>query len=170
GYMELLNRKSTRLANYDYSNENYYFITICTHNRQMLFGNVGNGLDHSEIKLNHYGEIAKNELLNIPNHFEGVRIDKYVIMPDHIHAIIVIGCDGKTERSRPFPTLSAIVGLYKSGVSKLIHEIEPDIKIWQKSFNDRIIRNEQGYREVWQYIEENSLKWDEDCFYHAQNK
>ena len=73
-------------------------------------------------------------------------------MPAPIHAIIIIGCNGETERSRPFPTL------YKSGVSKRIHELEPDIKIWQKSFNDRIIRNEKSYQEVWQYIDENPLK------------
>ena len=80
--MELPNRKPTRLANYDYSNQNYYFVTICTHNKLKLFGDVN--------KLNALGEIVKSELLNIPNHFEDIQIDKYVIMPDHIHAIIVI--------------------------------------------------------------------------------
>lgn len=147
--MELPNRKSTRLANYDYSNQNYYFITICTHNKQYLFKELN--------CLTEFGVIAKSELLNIPNHFEDIRIDKYVIMPDHIHAIIVIGCGGEAERSRPFPTLSTIVGLYKSGVSKRIHETNPNIKIWQKSFNDRIIRNEKGYYEVLKYIAENPL-------------
>lgn len=152
GFMGLPNRKPTRLANYDYSNQNYYFVTICTYNKLKLFGDVN--------ELNVVGEIAKNELLNIPNHFEGIRVDKYIIMPDHIHAIIIIGCNDEPERSRPFPTLSTIVGLYKSGASKRIHEIKPNIKIWQKSFNDRIIRNEQGYREAWQYIDENPLKWE----------
>lgn len=161
--MELPNRKLTRLANYDYSNQNYYFVTICTHNKSELFGEIDCGTvktasSANNIKLNVFGEIAKSELLNIPNHFDGIYINKYVIMPDHVHAIIVIGCKGGTERSRPFPTLSTIVGLYKSGVSKRIHEIEPNIKIWQKSFNDRIIRNEKGYREVWQYIDTNPLK------------
>lgn len=131
----------------------------------ILLFNVGNGLDRSEMELNELGKIAENELLNIPNHFDCVKIDKYVIMPDHIHAIIIIGCDGETERSRPFPTLSTIVGLYKSGVSKRIHEFEPNIKIWQKSFNDRIIRNEKGYQEIWQYIDTNPQKWEEDSFY-----
>ena len=96
--------------------------------------------------------------MNIPNHFDGVNIDKYVIMPNHIHAIFIIGCDGETERSRPFPTLSTVVGLYKSGVSKRVHETKPDIIIWQKSFYDRIIRDEQSYLEIWQYIDENPLK------------
>ena len=149
--MELQNRKSTRLKGYDYSNQNYYFVTICTHNKLHLFGDVN--------KLNEFGEIAEMELLNIPTHFDCIRIDKYVIMPDHIHGIIIIGYNDESERSRPFPTLSTIIGLYKSGVSKRIHEIKPNIIIWQKSFNDRIIRNEQGYLEVCKYINENPLKW-----------
>ena len=97
-------------------------------------------------------------------HFVGIRMDKYVIMPDHIHAIIIIGCNDALERSSQFPTLSTVIGLYKSGVSKRIHEIKPDIKIWQKSFNDRIIRNEKGYLEVLKYIDENPLKYEQDCF------
>jgi putative transposase len=161
--MELPNRKPTRLANYDYSNQNYYFVTICTHNKLKLFGEIDSGTVKTvpytnNIKLNSFGEIAKSELLNIPTHFDGIYIDKYVIMPNHIHAIIIIGCDGETERSRPFPTLSTIVGLYKSGVSKRIHKIAPNMKIWQKSFNDRIIQNSQGYLEVCKYIDENSMK------------
>lgn len=81
-------------------------------------------------------------------------------MPNHIHAIIIIGCNGtETERSRPFPTLSTIIGLYKSGVSKKIHKASPNLKIWQKSFYDKIIRNQKGYEEVCRYIIENPLKY-----------
>lgn len=153
--MELPDRKPTRLSGFDYSTPNYYFVTICVHNKLHLFGEVDN--------INEYGKIAEIELLSIPNHFDSVRIDKYVIMPNHIHAIIIIGCDGlDTERSRPFPTLSTIIGLYKSGVSKRIHEIEPNIQIWQKSFNDRIICNDKGYQEVWQYIDENPMKCEKE--------
>ncbi len=152
--MELPTRKLPRLQQYDYSKQNYYYVTICTHEKSHLFGSFNN--------LNQFGKIAQAELLNIPTHFDGIKIDKYVVMPNHIHAIIIIGCNGEAERSRPFPTLSTVIGLYKSGVSKLIHEIEPQIPVWQKSFYDKIIRNEQGYQEVWQYINENSLKWQED--------
>ena len=167
--MDLPQRKPTRLPGYDYSSEHYYFVTVCTHNRRPLFVHpAGNGLTRSEMILTEYGKITEYELLNIPHHFDGVRIDQYVIMPDHIHAIIIIGCDGQTERaipperSRPFPTLSAVVGLYKAGVTRRIHEIEPAIKVWQKSFYDRIIRDEAGYREVWQYIDENPKDWETD--------
>lgn len=155
--MELPNRKLPRLNGYDYSTPNYYFVTICTHERMLLFGNPD--------RLSCCGRLAESELLNISNHFKNVKIDKYVIMPNHIHAIIVIGCERESERSRPFPTLSNIIGLYKSGVSKRIHAVMPEVRVWQKSFYDRIIRNEVGYREIWKYIDENPQKWAEDELY-----
>ena len=133
--MDLPKRKLPRLSGYDYSKSNYYFVTICTDERKDLFGNAD--------KLNNLGIIAERKLLEIEKHYNNVSIDKYIIMPNHIHAIIVIE-NHETERSRPFPTLSHIVGLYKSGVTKEIHEIFPGIKVWQKSFNDVIIRNEKS--------------------------
>ncbi|MGM9648795.1 MAG: transposase [Butyricicoccaceae bacterium] len=150
------------MAGFDYSSQQYYFVTICTQKRRRLLSDiVGNGLDRSVVSVNtNCGNIAERQLVQIPAHFEGIRIDKYVIMPNHIHMILVIGCDGKTERSRPFPTLSTVIGLYKSGVSR-----EAGFPVWQKSFHDHIIRNAQDYREIWRYIDENPLKWQEDCFY-----
>ncbi|MBR3803651.1 MAG: transposase [Clostridia bacterium] len=149
--MKLPKRKSPRLPGFDYSSENYYYVTICTHNRKDLFGMPDN--------LTVYGEIAEKHLLNIEKHYDGILIDKYVIMPNHIHAIIVIGCDPEAERSRPFPTLDTILGLYKSGVSREIHQILPRLKVWQKSYFDKIIRNKEAYLEVYRYIEENPIKW-----------
>ena len=157
--MDLPKRKPTRLRGFDYSSENYYFITICTHNRQRLFGCVGDGLDRSEVGFSEFGRIADEELRKIPVRMSDARIDKYVIMPDHIHAILVLGCNGDSERSRPFPTLSTVVGLLKSGVSRRIHGIEPGIRVWQKSFYDKIIRDEQGYLEAWEYMDENPHKF-----------
>ena len=154
--MDLPKRKSPRLRGHDYSGHKSYFVTICTHKMARVFGDAA--------ILNEWGEIAENELLNIPERFHGVQIDKHVIMPNHIHAIITIGRNA--ERSRPFPTLSTIIGLYKSGVSKRIHDIAPDeTTIWQKSFYDRIIRDEHGYRQVWRYIDENPSNWHEDEYY-----
>jgi len=161
--MNLPKRKLPRLAKYNYANEGYYFITICTHDRLHLFGDINN--------LNEIGVIAEKELTNIPTHFENVKIDKYVIMPNHIHCILSIINDSETEpaeRSRPFPT-STIVGLYKSGVSKIVHAKYPDITLWQKSYHDHIIRGEADYQKIWQYIDENRLKWQEDEYYIAPN-
>ena len=147
--MDFPKRKLPRLSGYDYSRSNYYFVTICTDEKKDLFGEIG--------KLNCFGKIAEQKLLEIEQHYENVFVDKYVIMPNHIHAIIILK-KLKTERSRPFPTLSEVVGLYKSGVTKGIHKIESKLKIWQKSFNDVIIRNEKAYNEICKYIYDNPLK------------
>ena len=149
--MDLPKRKLPRLSGFDYSSENYYSITICTHNRKCLFGMPD--------KLTRFGRIAQEHILDIENHYDDIRIDRYVIMPNHIHAIVVIGCNPEAERSRPFPTLETIIGQYKSGVSREIHKISPGLKIWQKSYFDKIVRNETAYLEVCRYIDENPLKW-----------
>ena len=107
--MDLPKRKPQRLRGFDYSKANYYFVTICTDERKDLFGEIG--------KLNELGNLAEKKLLEIEHYYENVFVDKYVIMPNHIHAIIVLN-NLKTERSRPFPTLSQVVGLYKSGGNK----------------------------------------------------
>lgn len=141
--MQLPKRKQMRLPGYDYSSANYYFVTICTHEKSFVFGSVD--------MINKLGSIAEKELLDIKNHFENVIVDKYVIMPNHIHAIVVIE-DGEA------PTLSSVIGSYKSAVSKKIHEIIPEIAVWQKSFYDHIIRNDREYAQICKYIEENHHK------------
>ena len=157
--MDFPKRKLQRLSGYDYSKANYYFVTICTDERKDLFGKTEN--------LNDFGKVAERKLLETQKHYKNVFVDKYVIMPNHIHAIIVLKNE-KAERSRPFPTLSQVVGLYKSGVTKEIHEKSPNIKVWQKSFNDVIIRNEKAYNEICKYIYDNPLK--EEIDYQIQDR
>ncbi len=140
-------RKATRIPGYDYATPNYYFVTICTHQKQCIFGSVG--------QLNGYGQIAQELLLDIPKYYSNVIIDKYVIMPNHIHAIIVL----QEQPQEQEKSLSIIISQYKSAVSKKLKTALPGRIIWQKSFYDRIIRNEQGYREAWLYIDENPLRW-----------
>ena len=148
--MDLPIRKSTRLKNFDYSSRRYYHIIVCTHNRSCIFGMNEN--------LTEYGIIAKNELLNIPEHFDCVCIEKYMIMPDHIHIVLSVGCHSAEAR---LINLSTIIGLYKSGVSKIIHQYQPNLKVWQKSFYDEIIRNEKALYEICNYIEYNPTIWIE---------
>ena len=163
-------RKPTRLKNYDYNSEGEYFITICTHNRKNLFGNiVGDGAhDVPKMILSKYGKIAENELLKIKSHYENVKIDKYVVMPNHIHLIIQI-----TERINPFPTIkfdiSNIIGKYKAAVTRNVGNAfmhSEKIKIWQRSFHDHIIRGEKDYLNIWNYIDTNPQRWQDDCFYN----
>ena len=173
-------RKRLRIKDFDYSSQNYYFVTICTDKRTCIFGDIDS--------LNYIGKIVDIELQKVSEHFPNVKIDKYVVMPNHIHAIIVIGCEERTvgnglghsktkgseehqtvgnglDRSEKTPTLSQIIGLYKSGVSRQVHNIYPDLMVWQKSFYDHIIRNEKEYQEIWKYIDENPLQWVNDEYY-----
>lgn len=108
--MELPKRKPNRLKQYDYTLNGAYFITICTQNRKEILSEiiVGRGLAPAECKLSEYGKIAEQELLNLEKRYAGVKIDKYVIMPDHIHAIISINND-ITAGASPRPTLSDMI-------------------------------------------------------------
>ena len=147
--MTYYSRKSARIPNYDYTSCNYYFVTICTHNRKCIFGSVE--------KLNKSGEIAKNEIISLSEHYQSVLIDHFVVMPNHIHMIIILEEKG--------PNLNQIIAQYKSGVSRKIHTVFPIISVWQRSYHDHIIRNQASYEKIWNYIENNPLKWREDCFY-----
>ena len=142
-------RKSPRMNWFDYSGAYCYFITICTKDKMCIFGPPG--------KPNRFGRIAAQGLTAIPEHFPGACIDKYVIMPNHVHAIVELNGAG--------PSLPTIIGQYKSYVTREIHAISPDIPVWQTSFHDHVIRNQKGYEEIWQYIEDNPRKWEMDCFF-----
>ena len=147
--MTFATRKPTRIPGYDYSANNYYFVTICTHEKAVLF--TARGIQSPE------GDIVERFLMEIPRHFSGVFLDKWVIMPNHIHAILIFE-NGTVD-------LPTVIGLYKSQVSREIHKTKPNIRVWQRSFHDHIIRDQKGYERIWNYIDENPLKWEEDCFY-----
>ena len=147
-------RKPTRIPNYDYSKENYYFATICTHEKKCIFGTIR--------EIGRYGKIAADSIDTLSSHYSNVKIDKYVVMPNHIHMIVVIGCNTESSVN---PTLSQIIGAYKSEVTRLIHQSAPSIQIWQRSFHDHVIRNQRDYERIWNYIHTNPMRWDKDCFY-----
>ena len=148
--MPFYSRKATRIPNFDYSSCNYYFITICTHEKKCIFG--------SPTQLNPLGIIAKKHILQIPFHYKTVLIDKYVVMPNHIHMILVLNGDDN-------PSITQIIGQFKSGVTKEIRETYPELQIWQRSFHDHVIRDQAGYEKIWLYIEGNPQCWEKDCFY-----
>ncbi len=163
--MELPKRKPTRLKGYDYSTPGAYFVTICTHQKKHLFGEIIN----AQMQFNNLGEIVNQEILKIKSHYPNIQIDKYVIMPNHIHMIIIIL---ETERINPFPTIeydiSNVVGKFKAGVSRIVgnafmHSVKKPL--WQRSYHDHIIRGEKDYQKIWEYIDTNPLKWKLDCFY-----
>ena len=152
-------RKWMRLRSFDYASQKVYFITICTQNREQLFCEiVGRGLDPSvqaEVRMTPYGNIAEHDLWDIANHFPDVEILNYVFMPDHLHILLALGCrEAAAEGSRPLPTVSTIIGQYKSGVSRKCKRA-----IWQKYYHDHIIRNQPDFEETWKYIDNNPLQW-----------
>ena len=148
-------RKTLRIENYDYSAPGAYFITVCTTNREKIFWNcVGaDSIRPQNVPLSNAGKIAQQGILQIASHFENVVLDKYCIMPDHIHLILRIESD-IGGRIISAPTVSTIVGSMKRWISKQIGR-----PIWQKSFYDHGIRNQQDYDEIWKYIENNPLKY-----------
>ena len=152
---ELPKRKSIRIEDYDYSTPGSYFITVCTANREKIFWNsVGADIIRPEnVPLSPIGKIAEQAILQIPNHYDNIIVDKYCVMPDHIHFILRIesNIDGRMISA---PTVSTVVGSMKRWVSKQVGR-----PIWQKSFYDHGIRNQQDYDEIWEYIENNPLKY-----------
>ena len=158
--MELPKRKSTRLKEYDYSSPGAYFITICTHNKQHLLSDiVGEGLCALPKNiLTPIGKEIEKSIHYINNTCIGVAIDKYVIMPNHIHLIIILSDSGGHGN----PPLQNIIGQLKSYTTNKF-----GTTLWQRSFHDHIIRNEKDYQKIWEYIDTNAVKWESDCFYNS---
>ena len=159
--MDLPKRKQNRLAEYDYSTPNAYFITICTKNRKNLFWmDVGTIIDRpNNVPLTNLGLIVQQSIEDIPKYYSAVSVDHFVIMPNHIHLLLQINTDAD-GRSMIAPTISTVVRLMKGTVSK-----QAGLSVWQKGFFDHVIRNDNDYREIWNYIDGNPSKWTEDKLY-----
>ena len=159
--MELPKRKPNRLKDFDYSQPNAYFITICTKNKEMLFWeNVGASIARPEaVRLSKYGKIVVEAIEKISTIYPVITVDNYVVMPNHIHLLMQIHSDS-SGRAMLAPTISIVIQQMKGYATKKIGR-----SIWQKLFHDHVIRDEKGYLKIWNYIEGNPSKWEEDCFY-----
>ena len=142
-------RKNPRLTNYNYTDGGYYFITICTKDKIHYFGEILN----EKMQFSEIGKIAFDNIKRLNDMYKTIKIDKFVIMPNHIHLILII--DKQSNIS-----VSNIIKKYKEWIKKNIGK-----GIWQKSFYDHIIRNEKDYLRIWEYIDENILKWSLDKYY-----
>ncbi len=165
------NRKSARLQNYDYSQSGYYFVTICTQNRVNYFGEI----DRDRMKISHVGQIATDCWWNIPEHFDNAALDEFVVMPNHIHGILVIkqrhammsskqnvvnNDRYSLRRPRNMQLLSKIISQYKSSVTRILRKqsIAHPFR-WQNSFYDHVIRNDESLDDIRTYIKNNPLNW-----------
>ncbi|MCF8363469.1 MAG: hypothetical protein K9G70_12695 [Prolixibacteraceae bacterium] len=174
---------SARLQTWDYGWNAAYFVTICTQNREHFFGGISDGM----MELSAMGHIANSCWHEIPNHFPFVELVVHVIMPNHVHGIVIInksndGCNGvetqnfaslqtppqamETPKNQFGPqskNLASIIRGFKIGVTKNARQINPGFA-WQSRFHDHIIRDEKSFQRIQQYILNNPLNWDTDKF------
>jgi REP element-mobilizing transposase RayT len=169
-------RRSIRLPDHDYSQPGAYFITIVTRGRECLFGEIKDG----EMHLNDYGIIADECWRAIAEHFPNAEIGTYVIMPNHVHGIIVVYANENgmatnsspsvgARHASPLPphgvnpkSIGAMVGSFKSAVTKRSGRELNTTGIWQRNYYEHIIRNEEEYNRIHLYIEANAANWNRD--------
>ena len=165
-YDELFRRSSPRLKGFDYARPGVYFITICTINKLRLFGMIRGG----EMILHPFGQIAQQCWRNIPDHFLHVQLDEFIVMPDHLHGIIVLKERPQAVKelrtrecfAKPVPgSLPTIIRSYKSAVTYHINAFrkEHGIKVWQKRFFEHRIHDKIELNTVRKYIANNPRNW-----------
>lgn len=162
------NRHSIRLKGYDYSQEGLYYITICTQGKLFLFGDIIKG----KMKLNEAGKMIEQQWINISNRFPNVELDEFVIMPNHVHGIIIINACKERAGTRPAPTISNIIGAFKSiTTNEYIHGVKNfdwpvfHQKIWQRNFYEQIIRDIVSLGTIRGYIKDNPVNWGKDTLF-----
>ncbi len=170
------NRRSIRLQGYDYRKADVYFVTLCTYLNSSLFGTISAG----EMLLSELGKIVEKEWLRIATIRSNVRLDLYVVMPNHLHGVIFIeDCQDseapqcmynpkrKDSRTLKANSLGAIVSHYKAAVSRRAWSglIGRSQRIWQRNYYDHIVRDEASLNEIRKYIVENPARWHDDSLY-----
>lgn len=171
---QIHHRRSIRLNGYDYSQAGLYFVTICCANREHRFGIIEN----DEMILNDAGKIANEYWLEIPKHFPNAVLHEHVVMPNHIHGIVeltdatTVGAENflplhpRNEFQKMIPrSIGSIVKGFKIGVTKWFRNNTDIETVWQRNYHEHIIRNEQSYQTISDYIINNPAKWKDDKFY-----
>ena len=161
------NRHSIRLKNYDYSQAGAYFVSICVQNRECVFGNIVDG----EMHLNKWGEIIAEEWMRSSEIRKEIKLDEFVVMPNHIHGIVMIteasvGATGRSPlpKGPPAKSIGSFVAGFKSAATKRINEIRTNrgAPLWQRNYYEHVIRNEEELKQIREYITGNPIKWTED--------
>lgn len=157
-------RRSIRLPEYDYLKAGAYFITICSFNKELIFGRVIDG----KMILSEIGKIVKDFIEEIPKHFENVFVDEYVVMPNHIHILIsIVGVQNfeplRHEYKKIIPkSIGSIIRSYKASVTKWCKENDYKKFKWQRNYFEHIIRNQEDHYRIREYIQNNPLQWELD--------
>ncbi len=155
---ERRDRRPLRLKGYDYSNRGAYFLTICVKERRCVLGRVvgADVLIGPKVQLSSKGQVVRDILAQMP------QVDKFVVMPNHIHMIVCLE-RGPMGTSAPTGGVPVLVRYFKRQVTLGLRE-----SLWQRSYYDHIIRDENDYLRIWNYIDSNPAKWAEDQYYIAQ--
>jgi REP element-mobilizing transposase RayT len=186
-FQELGHRRSIRLRSHDYRDGGIYFVTICTKNKECIFGEIRNGM----MGLSDEGSVVAECWSQIPQHFRGVELDEWIIMPNHIHGLIYmddpryrgVACNAPTEISiddlehkkltgPPLGSLGILVRSFKSAVTKRINELrrEPGSVVWQRNYYEHIVRSEEETLRIRRYIMDNPSHWMIDDEYFPSDK
>ena len=158
-------RRSIRLAGYDYNCAGAYYLTICTHRRGRLFGQIAG----QAMLANPYGQIVAICWANLPDHFAHATVDTFVVMPDHVHGIVILNAtqrqtlpiDTIGPRGTVQGSLAAVVQNFKSVSSRLINQLRntPAAPIWQRNYYDHIVRDAADMERIRRYIAANPARW-----------
>jgi REP element-mobilizing transposase RayT len=165
---EIHHRRSIRIPDYDYSQPGYYFVTICTYNKECLFGRIVDG----KMVLNEDGKIISKTWLWLSEQYTYIRLHEWIIMPNHLHGIIEYRDDCRGG-SRTAPTvikykpLGRIIGAFKTVSTNRINTIQntSDSRLWQRNYWEHVIRDENDLIRVRSYKINNPLKWSNDIYY-----
>ena len=152
------------MSHYDYNTPGAYFLTFCTYNRKHFLSRIVGAIHESpELQLTTCGMIVESVIQNIPAHLH-VTIDRYVIMPNHVHLIAVITEADMLRAIRESPlrtrtVISKLIGYIKMNASKAIRQHYGDVTVWQRGYYDHVIRNQEDYVALAEYIQTNPLRW-----------
>jgi REP element-mobilizing transposase RayT len=161
-------RQSIRLREFDYAHEGAYFVTVCVHNRASLLGEV----HHGQVLLSGFGAIAAEVWLGLPAHYASVRLGEFVVMPNHVHGIVIFDGDvGAGFKPAPTdlrrPALPEIVRGFKTFSSRRINALRGTHgrPFWQRNYYERVIRDEVEFTRISEYIPGNPGSWSEDEYH-----
>lgn len=152
-------RKSPRFKDYDYSQDGAYFVIVCAHLRQCHFGTI----EADTMQFTALGEVAERELQLVPQRWSTVDVDLFVVMPNHVHVIVLLWGHGDSISKQR--TLGHVMGSYKAGVTRLARLqglIDEGYPLWQERFHDHIIRSEYELNRIQEYVLHNPALWAED--------
>jgi REP element-mobilizing transposase RayT len=166
--------KKIRLSHHDYIGVGAYFVTLRAHERKCIFGGISGG----EVVLNDIGQIVNREWLRSAEIREEIVLDAYVVMPNHLHGIVIFpdknngergaGCrpalQGRSSREHETRSLSTFIGQFKAVTTTAIRRLaqQPDLRVWQTRFFDRVVRNETEMNRTREYIFNNPAQWELD--------